>query len=184
MPGTRSSIKRLDPRIREAVDAAIREDRATLDEIVQLIEQLGRELGTGDTASRSAVHRYRQTMEEGMEVFRATQGMAHVWAQKLEEDPASDVARLAAQVLGAVALNTSNALVRTGEAVPAGEVMFLAKALDHLSRAEKVNAERELKVRAQVLEQAAKRVSKIAQDGGMSAELRAEILNGILGVQS
>ena len=53
----RSSIKRLPPKLREAVDAAIA-DGATIDEIAALIR------GEGGACSRSAVGRYTKNLRD------------------------------------------------------------------------------------------------------------------------
>lgn len=180
--GRRSSIKGLDPRIRDAVDRALREDRATLDEIVALIERMGAELGTGDTASRSAVHRYRTTFEESMQVYQAAQEMAQQWGRSLEEDPESDVARLAAQVLAGVSLNTAQSLINSGEAVPANEVMFLAKALDHLGRFTKSTTDVALRLRKEIAAEAADRAAKVAKSQGLTTEAVDRIRREILGI--
>lgn len=174
--GRQSSIKKLDPRIKSAVDEALRDGRLTIDGILALIRDAG-----GDV-SRSAIGRYKQTFEEGMEVYRASQQMAQVWGRKLEEDPESNVAQLARSVLGSVALHTGQAMMQSGEAMPAGEVMFLAKALDHLSRAELSDTQRILKVRQEVAKQAASVAVKQARASGLSDEAAELIRQKILGV--
>jgi len=162
--GSVSTIKRLDPRIKEAVDEAIRDGRASIDEIVSLIRELG-----GD-ASRSAVGRYKQSMEGAMETYRACQEMAKVWADEIKDHPDSDVARLAAQVLGSVALNTANAALNSGDPMPAGELMFAAKALDHLGRFQKTNLDTVLKARKEFAAEAAEVVEQTAKQQGVSKE--------------
>ncbi len=72
----KSSVLMLEPRIKEAVDRAIREERATLDEIVAMIEQMGGE------ASRSAVGRYAKNAREKLEKFREAQQLASVWIER------------------------------------------------------------------------------------------------------
>ncbi|MBI1397058.1 MAG: DUF3486 family protein [Betaproteobacteria bacterium] len=178
----RSSVKGLDPRIRAAVDAAIREDRATLDDIVAMINRMGEELGTGDTASRSAVHRYRSTFEESMKVFQLSREMAATWGKSLEEDPQSDVARLAAQVLSGVALNTAQTLINADESVPSNEVMFLAKALDHLGRFTKSTTDVALRLRKEIATEAADRAAKVAKSQGLTTEAVDTIRREILGI--
>lgn len=174
--GRRSTVKDLDPRIKAEVDAALRDDRLTIDEIVALIREAG-----GDV-SRSAVGRYKQTFDEGMEVYRASQAMAQAWGKRLEEDPESNTAQLARSVLGSVALHTGQAMMQSGEAMPAGEVMFLAKALDHLSRAELSDTQRILRVRQEVAKQAATAAVKQAKASGLSDEAAEQIRQKILGV--
>ncbi|MDP3612732.1 MAG: DUF3486 family protein, partial [Rubrivivax sp.] len=63
-PSRPSSITQLDPKIKEAVDTAVREGRTSIDQLVELINSLGGE------ASRSAVGRYVKTANERMEEYR------------------------------------------------------------------------------------------------------------------
>lgn len=176
--GQKSSILQIDAAVKAQLDQMIREGRATIDQMTAYLnEQLGE-----DAPSRSAIGRYKVSMEESMKVFQATQGMAQVWAKKLEEEPGSPVAQLAQQVLGSVALHTANAALNSGEAVPAGDLMFLCKALDHLSRAEKSTADRILKVRKEALQEAVAAVEEVAKSRGISAETRDEIRRRVMGI--
>ena len=162
--GTVSTIKRLDPRIKEAVDTAIRDGRATINEIVALVEEMG------GGVSRSAVGRYKQSVEEAMETFRASQEMAKVWVEKLGEEPQTDSARLAAQILSAVAAHTAREAMNSGEAMPAGELMLAAKALDHIGRFQKSNLDTALKARKEFAAEAAEVVERTAKQQGVSKE--------------
>lgn len=174
--GRRSSLKDLDPRIKAEVDAALRDDRLTIDEIVALIREAG-----GDV-SRSAVGRYKQTFEQGMEVYRASQQMAQAWGKRMEDEPEGGVAQLARSVLGSVALHTGQAMMQSGEAMPAGEVMFLAKALDHLSRAELSDTQRILRIRQEVAKAASLVAAKEVKAAGLSDAAAEAIRQKILGV--
>lgn len=174
--GRRSTVKDLDPRIKAEVDAALRDDRMTIDEIVALIRDAG-----GDV-SRSAVGRYKQTFEEGMEVYRASQQMAQAWGKRMEEEPESGAAQLARSVLGSVALHTGQAMMQSGEAMPANEVMFLAKALDHLSRAELSDTQRILRIRQEVAKAASVVAAKEVKAAGLSDAAAEAIRQKILGV--
>ena len=78
----RSSVAKLDPRIRESVDRAIRENRATIDDIVDKLDGIMGE----DAPSRSAVGRYVKGAREQMQRYREAQEMAKVWVGKLEDD--------------------------------------------------------------------------------------------------
>jgi hypothetical protein len=164
MSGNVSTIKRLDPRLKEAVDEAIRDGRATISEIVELIRAMG-----GDV-SRSAVGRYKQSAEKAMETYRAAQAMAAVWATKIKDDPESDIARLAASVLGSVAFNTVNEALNSGEAMPPGELMLAAKALDHLGRFNKSTLDTVVKARREFAAEAAVAVEQVARQQGVSRE--------------
>lgn len=170
--GRQSVIKKLDPRIREAVDAAIREGRATIDDIVALIRALG-----GD-ASKSAVGRYKQQAEAQFQRYREAQEVAKVWIGKLQADPEGDVGRLLAEMLRTTAFQTLGDM----EAATPGDLMFLAKALKDLASADKLTAERILVVRREAAKEAAEKATTVAKAKGLSAETVAELRKEILGV--
>jgi hypothetical protein len=168
----KSSIKELDPRIREAVDQAIREGRATIDDIVALIAQLGGEV------SRSAVGRYKQRAENQMQKYREAQEVAKVWIGKLQADPEGDIGRLLAEMLRTVAFQSIGDM----EAASPMDMMLLAKALKDMAGADKLTAERILKVRQDAAREAAEKVSAVGKAKGLSAETVAELRREILGV--
>lgn len=168
----KSSIKQLDPRIREAVDAAIREDRATIEGIVALIRELG------GTASRSAVGRYKQAAEAQMARYREAQEVAKVWIGKLQTEPEGDVGRLLAEMLRTTAFSTLGDM----DAASPQDLMFLGKALKDLASADKLTAERIMKVRQEATKEAAAVAVKEAKGAGLSDEaaetIRRKILTG------
>lgn len=129
-----NSITKLDPRVREAVDTAIREGRATINEILGLIK------GMGSEASRSAVGRYKQAAEAKMLRYREAQEIAKVWVGKLESDPEGDVGRLLPEMLRAVAYQQIAAL---DEDVDSKEIALLARAIKDAAGATKTSVEAE-----------------------------------------
>ena len=168
----KSSIARLDPRIREAADAAIRDGRATVDEIVALIASLGGQV------SRSAVGRYKQAAEVQMARYREAQEIAKVWIGKLQTEPDGDVGRLLAEMLRTAAFQSIGDL----DSAQPRDLMFLAKALKDLAGADKLTAERILEVRRQAAADAADKATAVARTKGLSADTVAELRKEILGV--
>lgn len=168
----KSSIKQLDPRIKAEVDSAIREDRATIDDIVAIIHALG-----GD-ASRSAVGRYKQKAEAQMARYREAQEVAKVWIGKLQTDPEGDVGRLLAEMLRTTAFQTMGDI---DEATPQ-DIMFLGKALKDLASADKLTADRIMVVRREAAKEAAAVAVKEAKGAGLSDEAADLIRKKILGV--
>lgn len=146
--GQKSSISRLDPRIIEAVDCAVREDRATIDEIVVFIHDMG-----GD-ASRSAVGRYtkaRKSANVKMQNYVDAQHLSAVWIRKIDETPGGDVGRLNAELLRTVALQVISRIGDDDAAEPtAGEIALLARGIKDLASADKISADRDLRVRREV----------------------------------
>jgi hypothetical protein len=168
----KSSIKQLDPRIKAEVDAAIREDRATIDDIVAIVHALG-----GD-ASRSAVGRYKQRAEEQMKRYREAQEVAKVWIGKLQTDPEGDVGRLLAEMLRTTAFQTIGDL----DAGTPQDIMFLGKALKDLASADTLTANRIMVVRREAAKEAAVVAVKEAKGAGLSDEAAEMIRKKILGV--
>ena len=174
--GRKSSIKKLDPRIRDAVDGAIRDGRATIDDLVELIEQHGGE------ASRSAVGRYVKNANQQMEKFRQAKEISKVWVGKIEEDPDGDMGRMLSEMLRTVAWQTIGNFDENEEGATAGELMFIAKAIKELASADKLSADRQLKIRQEVAKQAAAVVDKATEKRGLTKETRDEIRREILGI--
>jgi len=170
--GRKSAIKQLDPAIREAADSAIREGRATIEEITALINSMGGQV------SKSAVGRYKQQAEAQMARYREAQEVAKVWIGKLQADPEGDVGRLLAEMLRTTAFQTLGDI----EAGSPQDVMFLAKALKDLASADKLTADRILLVRREAAKDAAEKVSSVGKAKGLSAETVAELRKEILGV--
>lgn len=173
----RSSVTKLDPRLREAVDALIRDGRATLDEIIEHLAQLN---GGESPVSRSALGRYAQQATAQMERYREAQEVAKVWVSKLETEPDGDVGRLLPEMLRSVAFQTLGSLSERDAAADAEEVMLLAKAMKDLASADKLTAERILRVRQEVLKEAASNVETAARSLGMGEDQvkfwRAQVL--------
>jgi hypothetical protein len=133
--GRKSAIRQLDPAIREAVDTAIREGRATIEAITTLIQ------GMGATVSRSAVGRYKLQAESQMQRYREAQEVAKVWIGRLEADPEGDVGRLLPEMLRAVAFQSLANLGEDGEAVDSKEIALLARAIKDAAGATKTSVE-------------------------------------------
>lgn len=170
--GRKSSISQMDPRIRKAVDDAIREGRATIADIVGLIREMG------EQTSSSSVGRYKQQAEAQMSRYREAQEVAKTWIGKLQADPEGDVGRLLAEMLRTTAFVTLGDL----DAGSPQDVMFLAKALKDLASADKLTADRILLVRREAAKEAAEKVSSVGKAKGLSAETVDALRKEILGV--
>lgn len=168
----KSTVKQLDPRIRSEVDLAIRDGRATIDDIVAIIQ------GMGGEASRSAVGRYKQRAEEQLKRYREAQEVAKVWIGKLQTDPEGDVGRLLAEMLRTTAFQTLGDI----DAATPQDIMFLGKALKDLAGADKLTADRILVVRREAAKEAAVVAVKEAKGAGLSDEAAELIRKKILGL--
>ena len=176
--GRKSTVKRLDPRIRQAVDRLIREDKATIDQIVERLDDM-----LGEQApSRSAVGRYVKNTREQMKRYREAQELAKVWVGKLEEEPGGDVGRLLSEMLRTVAFQQLAGAGDEGAEISTKEVAMLAGALRDLNTADKVAMDRELRIRQEVARQAADKATEVAKRGGLSAEMVNDLRRELLGI--
>jgi len=174
-PSRPSSITQLDPAIKDAVDAAVREGRATIDQIVVMVEQLGGE------ASRSAVGRYVKNARERMEDYRQAQQIASVWVDKLGKEPQGDVGRMLLEMLRVVAFKSIGDL----EAAGPEDLMFLAKAMKDIAGADKLVVDREINLRkliAAKAEKVAEEISREAKKMGATEETIQAWREKVLGV--
>ena len=173
---SRSSIAQLDAEILAKVHQLIREDRASIDEILSAISALG-----GD-ASRSAVGRYVKNTRDQMEHFRQAQEMSKVWVGQLENNPNSDVGLLLSQMLRTVAWQTLATQGAGNEPIDVKDIGHLAKAIKDLAGADKLAADRELRIRKEFATQAADAAADEAQEQGLSRATVDAIRSRILGV--
>jgi hypothetical protein len=171
----KSSIDKLDARIQAEVNSAVKDGRASIDEIVALIK------GMGGEASRSAVGRYVKSQGEKLEQFRQAQETAKIWVDKLGKEPEGDVGRLLIEMLRVISYKTMSDM----DTAEPQDIMFLGKAIKDISSADKVLVERVAVVRKLVAMQAAKvadEVTKTTRKAGMSDETIDLIRSKILGI--
>lgn len=77
----KSTVRRLEPRIRQEVDRLLADGRHTLDQILEHLRALGAE-----TPSRSALGRYAQNFEKVASRLRESRETARALAQELGPD--------------------------------------------------------------------------------------------------
>lgn len=155
-----SSVRRLPPELREQLGALLDQGR-TLNEIREHLSALGAEV------SRSALGRFKQHIDKVGERIRRSREMAEVLMRRLGDAPESKTARWNIELLhGCVndlmAQTTAPGEEADGKAVllsPQG-AMLLAKAVDHLTRAAKSDAELVTRIRDQARKEADARLDK------------------------
>lgn len=169
--GRKSAITQMDPAIRAAVDAAIREGRATIADIVALIGELG------GAASKSAVGRYKLSVEAQMAHYRQAQALAKVWAEQIPDN--GDVAQLTRQVLSVLAFRAAGDMGE-GETIEGKEVAWLARALKDIAASAKTDVEAREKIRAAAAQEAAAKVEAVESEvRGGRMKLDADTLKRI-----
>ena len=176
-----SSVDRLPDEVKAEI-GRLRGNGHTIDEILAALRELD-----GVEVSRSALGRHIKGMEAIGRKLRQSRDVAEAMVRQLGDAPASKTAQLNIQLVHSALLD----FMMPGEAdAPAAEVdadalMKLAKALDHLTRSSKTDAEFvkqvELRAEARAQKAAADTAVVVARQQGLSADTIAAIRAGILG---
>ena len=132
----RSSVARLPPTLREAVDAAIA-DGATIDEIAALIR------GEGGACSRSAVGRYVKNMRDLIRRQQETDRAMEMWVRELGERAEGRAGLILIESLRTLTLSALADLSRREEPVSTEELARLALVLRRIEGTDKLRLERE-----------------------------------------
>lgn len=176
--GRKSSIKALPAPVRAAVDEALKRG-ATIDEVVAACAGLGADV------SRSAVGRYRQDVMKIAERVERSREISRIFVERLGAAPEGKQGRLLIELMQTVVFDF---LVPAGDgqapALDPEEIMFLGRAMKDLASAEKTSADRELKIRQGLAQEAAQAMEDAvaATGAGVSADTMAEFKARFLGV--
>ena len=135
-PLGRSSVERLPPPVREAVDAAIAEG-ASIDGITTLIRERG-----GD-CSRSAVGRYAKRRRQEMQRLYEARRIAEAWAREAAEGPEDRTDVVLIEAVRSLALIAVAGLSGREEPATMEELGRVALALRRLEGCETLRMEKE-----------------------------------------
>ena len=168
---SRSSIKRLPAKLREAVDQAIA-DGATIDEITERIRAEG-----GD-CSRSAVGRYAKDMRDLIRKQQETDRTIKAWVDALGERPEGGAGLMLIETLQTMVLATVSAMSARDEPASLQELDRLSHILKRIESTEKLRKDRERAAEKAKAEKA-KSAGRAKGQGGLSPEavaiIRAEV---------
>ena len=167
-----SSIDRLPPEVKSLI-GALRQGGRTIDEILAKLGELDVEV------SRSALGRHIQTLATVGEKIQRSRDLALALTERFGDQPDNQMARLNLELLHNIVFDTINATEEdeNGETRPMTfgplQAKALAQALQSLASAEKIDADRQMKIR-----EVAKRT------GGLTKETVEAIKAEILGVRA
>ncbi|MBI1407310.1 MAG: DUF3486 family protein [Caulobacter sp.] len=185
-PNRPSSIDRLPRELREAI-GRLREDGCTIDEILAHLQELG------GRVSRSALGRHVKTLARVGEKMRQSRVMAEALTARFGDEPDNQVQRLNIEMLHGIVFQTLLAEGGSEEedaeerlVLSAKDAKLLSETLRNLSTAQKVDADRMLKIEEAALRKAARAVDEVAKqqsgEGGLSDDTVAIIKAKILGI--
>ena len=135
-PFGRSSIARLPPELREAVDAAIA-DGATIDEIADLIR------GEGGACSRSAVGRYTKNVRDLIRQQQEADRANEMWVRALGERAEGRAGLILIETLRTMTLSTMADLSQRETPPTPEELGRLALVLKRIEGTDKLRLQRE-----------------------------------------
>lgn len=178
----KSSISRLKPNIRAHIEKRLREDRLTLDELIQDLQQT---FPDDQRPSRSALGRYSQSFGELVANLRQQDEMARLLVAELGENPDEKAGALMVQAVTAVTTSAALSLQTAGDEVDIEAVKDLAKAAKDAMAARKVSREERVQIERmarekQLAEQTA-RLEEMRGTDGMSEQLENRIRGILLG---
>ena len=157
----RSSIKRLPPELREAVDAAIA-DGATIDEITALIR------GEGGACSRSAVGRYTKNVRDLIRQQQETDRGIEMWVRALGDRPEGRAGLILVETLRTMTLSTLAELSKREEPATPEELSRLSLVLKRIEGTDKLRIERERAAAKAAAKAAEKAAAKTAPGAGQA----------------
>lgn len=181
----KSTIKRLPPEVRERIGVLLGQGR-TLDEILKALAALDANV------SRSALHRYKQSIDKVRERIDRSRAVAEALVQRLGDAPESKTARMNVELMHSVILDiVSNAEAGGAEGDAEGGsddnsplnpmgAMLLAKALDHLTKASRTDADLIARIREEATKVATKKAATTVSDVGRAAGVPGDVIDQMM----
>ncbi len=174
-----SSIDKLPSEIRDLIGRLRRDQGRSIDEILDHLRQLDIEV------SRSALGRHVKSLAEIGESLRRSETMARFIVDKFGEDTDERVGRANMRILQGALLEilTEDRVDEDGTPITlsAKEAKELSLSLQRLVSAQRVDAERQLRMQKEFAQSAAAAAETAAKAKGMSAETIDVIRKAILG---
>ncbi|WP_339844324.1 phage protein Gp27 family protein [uncultured Halopseudomonas sp.] len=179
--GRKSSIEKLPKEVRSHIERTLRENRLTLDELIQELQALFPEK---ETPSRSAVGRYKVGFDQMIKEMRQQQNMASQIVEDLGENPDEKGGALMVQLL--TTITTRAAMdAQNDEDTSIEDVRKLARATKDVLSARKVSREErkaiERETREKLIAEQEQRLEEMRGSDGMSEQLESRIRNVLLG---
>ena len=168
----RSTVAKLPPELREAVDKAIA-DGDTIDEITARIRE------GGENCSRSAVGRYTKDARALIQKRQEADRVVKAWMQEFGDRPQGELTLVLIENLRAMAIATMRHLAKREEPASSEDIARLSLALKRIESTEELRLQREKA--AQKAAEAAKPKPKPKPRKPLSPEVAARIDEAVLG---
>jgi hypothetical protein len=174
-------ITRLEPRARAHIERLLREDRLTLDE---MLADIGKHFPAA-RVSRSAVHRYRQSVKQVGERMRAQDAAARAIVAELGESPDERAGALLVQTVTAMA---TDVVLRASEneELPVDDARALARmvkdTIDARSKSLKEREAIEKAAREKLVREQKEKLDALGKSGEVDPAVLARVIKAAYGL--
>jgi len=173
--GRKSTVDKLDPAVRKHIERRLRENRLTLDE---LIEDLQGTFPSAEHPSRSALGRYRQNFEVMMQSMREQETMARILVEELGENPDDKAGGLMVQSLTTL-VNRAVFQAQSDDDVDIEEVRKLARAAKDAIQARRASLDERQQIkkiaREELLAEQKEKLAAMPVKGGVTEDTKVAI---------
>ncbi len=182
--GRKSSIDKLAPEVRAHIERRLRENRFTLDE---LIDDLHSEFPAEQKPSRSALGRYRVGFDQLVASMREQETMSRLLVQELGENPDDRAGALMVQSLTTLVNHATFSAQQNAvdNKLAIDDVRKLARAAKDVIQARKLSMDERRQIesdaRARLIKEQETRLEEERGSDGMSEQLEGRIRNILLG---
>jgi hypothetical protein len=177
------SVDRTPENMRKIIDGVLRTNRMTVDELRQHLASLYPE---GEVPSRSALYRYKASVEELTGRLRDIQATAEIVVADLGESPDEKAGALLVQCITAMAADAALKAQMPGSKVDIEDLRKLARATRDVISARTMSLKErqqiEAMAREKLLREQSERLDKVVKSGGLSEETAADLRRKILGI--
>jgi hypothetical protein len=181
--GRKSSIDRKSPGARLHILKRLRENRMTLDELLEDVRQA---FPDEKPPSRSSLGRFAQSVDEMVAHEREMAACAEALVSELGEDFDAKSGALLAQAVTTLTSKYAIGKIKSGEEMEIGDVLDLARAAKAAQEARSLNLKERREVervaREKLLAEQNRKLEGLEKSGGMTPDLINSIKREILGI--
>ena len=184
--GQKSSIDRLPEKLRSKLIELLQNPSVTQKEVVELING-----EAGETVvSRSSVNRYKLRMDKFAAKTREAREVADAYIEKYGTENRNKLGKVVNEYIKLMVFDLTTELEELkdsdGEIKPedlADIIYKVPRAIKELEQAEKLNAQREAEIKAQIQKETAEKVETVCKQNGITKETMDLVLREVFNIQ-
>jgi hypothetical protein len=184
--GQKSSIDKLAPELRSKLIELLQDPSVTQRQVVELINAEAGE----NVVSKSGVNRYKLRMDKFAAKTREAREVADAYIEKYGTESRNKLGKVVNEYIKLMVFDLTTELEELkdsdGEIKPedlADIIYKVSRAIKELEQAEKLNAQREAEIKAQIQKETAAKVETVCKQKGVTAETKEAILAEIFSIK-